>query len=213
MKDSICYIVGAGENYGLDFLPQSGDFVIAADGGFSFLQKANINADLIIGDFDSLPALPAHANVIALNTEKDDTDMLAAIRAGMDKAYQTFYIYCGTGGRIDHTLANIQALTFLSRHNKNGYLFGHDFVITAVTNGSVSFSSRCKGCVSVFSGSDQAAGVCLTGLKYALHNAVLSNAYPIGVSNAFTGAKSTVSVADGTLLITFPREFIKEVTR
>ena len=33
MKERICYVVGAGENFGLDFQPATGDFVIAADAG------------------------------------------------------------------------------------------------------------------------------------------------------------------------------------
>ncbi len=33
MKNGICYVVGAGENYGLDFCPTTDDFVIAADAG------------------------------------------------------------------------------------------------------------------------------------------------------------------------------------
>ena len=52
--DKICYIVGAGEDCGLDFRPKTGDLVIAADGGYERLLKAKIQADLVIGDFDSL---------------------------------------------------------------------------------------------------------------------------------------------------------------
>ncbi len=33
MKQKICYVIGAGENYGLDFCPKPDDYVIAADGG------------------------------------------------------------------------------------------------------------------------------------------------------------------------------------
>lgn len=38
MNTGICYIVGAGENYGLDFVLKKEDFVIAADAGFRHLQ-------------------------------------------------------------------------------------------------------------------------------------------------------------------------------
>ena len=33
MKKKICYVIGAGENYGLDFHPEPDDYVVAADGG------------------------------------------------------------------------------------------------------------------------------------------------------------------------------------
>lgn len=208
MRDKICYIVGAGENYGLDFSVRDGDMVIAADGGMSYLQEEGFEADLIIGDFDSLKQNPEQSNVIALSSEKDHTDMLAAIYEGMEKGYKTFHIYCGTGGRIEHTLANIQTLTFLSRNKMKGFLFGGDYVITAVTNGSIAFDSGRRGYISVFSCSDRSEGVFLKGLKYELENAVISNTFPIGVSNEFIGVDSSVTVKDGTLAVVFPQERI-----
>lgn len=33
MKNGICYVVGVGENYDLDFCPTTDDFAIAADAG------------------------------------------------------------------------------------------------------------------------------------------------------------------------------------
>ena len=34
-----------------------------------------------------------------------------------------FYLYCGTGGRMDHMIANLQALSFLSENGKH-FLLG-----------------------------------------------------------------------------------------
>lgn len=206
MKDGICYIVGAGKNHGLDFVSQPGDYVIAADGGLKYLEQSGIKADLVIGDFDTLRYKPDHPNVITLSEEKDDTDTLAVMREGIDKGYSTFYIYCGMGGRIEHTLANMQLLAYLSQSNRKGFLFGKDCVITAVTNGSMAFSDSAQGHVSVFSFSDTAMGVYLKGLKYELHNATLTSTFPIGVSNEFIGKKSVVAVTDGTILVVFPKK-------
>ena len=113
MKDKICYVVGAGENYGLDFQPVTGDLVIAVDAGLRYLEEQGIRADLVIGDFDTLKCIPAHPNTIVLSAEKDDTDTLAAVREGIKAGYSIFHIYCGTGGRIDHTMANLQVLAYL----------------------------------------------------------------------------------------------------
>ena len=206
---NICYIIGAGENYGLDFVAKDGDMVIAADGGLDFLDENGINADLVVGDFDSAARTPARENIIALSREKDCTDTLAAIYAGMDRGYKTFYIYCGTGGRIDHTLANIQGIAFLSRRRSKGYLVDRDNIITAVTNGSIFFDSRCGGYISVFSNSDKSTGVFLKGLKYELEDAVIENCYSIGVSNEFIGVDSEITVNNGTLIVVFPRKCMR----
>ena len=205
-KTGICYIVGAGENYGIHFSPRADDLVIAADAGFQVLEQNGIKMDLVIGDFDSLPFVPKHPDVITLKKEKDDTDMRAAVLEGIKAGYETFHIYGGTGGRIEHTIANMQLLAELSSGGKRGFLFGRDYIITALTNGTFMFPDHVSGYVSVFAHSDRAEGVWLKGLKYELQDAVLTNRYPIGVSNEFIGEVSSISVKAGTLLIVFPME-------
>lgn len=201
----ICYVVGAGDNYGLDFWPEEGDCVIAVDGGFHALEERGIPVDMAIGDFDSLGYVPRHPNVVLLNAEKDDTDMLAAVKEGIQRGYGEFHMYCGTGGRIEHTIANVQLLAWLAQKGMRGLLFGKDCVITAVTDGALVLSKRLAGYVSVFSYTERSEGVELKGLKYELDNAVLTNTYPLGVSNEFRGVESRISVKNGTLLVVYPR--------
>ena len=202
---SICYIVGAGENYGLEFQKKDGDYVIAADGGLKHLQECGIESDLIIGDFDSLGAKPKHANIVVLEEEKDDTDMLAAVREGMERGYDVFFIYCGTGGRFEHTLANIQTLGFLAMNGKRGLLIERSSILTVISDGEINFDDSHSGYVSVFSYSETATGVSIKGLKYELENATLTNTFPIGTSNEFIGIPSTICVMNGSLLIVFPK--------
>ena len=213
MKDRICYVVGAGENYGLDFQPVTGDLVIAADAGLCYLEKQGIRADLVIGDFDTLKCIPEHPNTIVLSPQKNDTDTLAAVREGIKAGYSSFHIYCGTGGRIDHTLANLQVLAYLSANNMRGYLFDNGTIITAITNDRLCFGKIPCGYVSVFSCSTKAEGVTLCGLKYELNNAVLTNTFPVGVSNEFINRESSISVSDGTLFIVFPKEAKDRIIR
>ena len=145
-------------------------------------------------------------NVITMNTEKDDTDTFAAARKGIKRGYRIFHIYCGTGGRLEHTVANMQLLAYLAQSNRKGFLFDQDRIITAITNSSMKFHQHPTGYVSVFSHSENSTGVFLKGLKYELDNATLTNTSPIGVSNEFIGKESIITVETGTLLIVFPRE-------
>lgn len=201
MSEPICYVVGAGDFFPRGLCPAPGDLVIAADGGYAALEGAGLVPDLVVGDFDSLAAPPDHPRVLRLATEKDDTDMLAALRLGTERGFRDFRLYGGTGGRMDHTLANLQCLAWISCRGFSARLYGDGWTVAAVTDGTLTFGEAHRGFLSVFCHGDRAEGVTLTGLKYSLEDAVLTNCIPLGVSNEFTGAPAAVTVKKGTLLV------------
>ena len=108
--DGICYIVGSRPPGEIVLAAGREALVIAADGGLRHLEDQGLRPDLIVGDFDSLGRAPQGDNVLRHPVEKDDTDMLLAVRMGLDRGYGTFVLYGGLGGRLDHTLANLQTL-------------------------------------------------------------------------------------------------------
>ena len=201
MEEGICYIIGAGEFDYPKLKPGKSDYVIGVDGGFAYLKKMELEPDMVLGDFDSFRQSPVHPNLIQLAPEKDDTDMLAALRKGMELGYRSFHIYGGLGGRISHTIANLQCLVWLLKRGARGYLFYKNITITAVRNGSITFGKEKKGYLSVFAFDGEAKGVTLKNVKYPLEDAVLKTDYPIGVSNEFQGMESEVSVREGVLLL------------
>lgn len=208
MKQGICYLVCAGRNTGLDFTPTANDYVIAVDGGLRYLEEARIKPNLIIGDFDTLGYCPTHSNVVRLNPHKNDTDTLAALKEGILEGFSQFHLYCGTGGRIEHTIANIQLLAFLSQGGRQGFLYDGDNVLTAITDYQLTLPRRDRGFLSVFSYTNECHGVNLRGLKYELNNAVLHSTFPLGISNEFKGIESSISVKKGTLLLVLPRDIL-----
>lgn len=123
-QEKICYLVCAGESVPLGFSPAEEDFVIAVDGGAKYLEKSGIRTDLYLGDFDSLGFTPQSSNVIKLKAEKDETDTEAAAKEGLSRGYRSFRIYCVLGGRISHTLANLNTLLYLSRRGVNAKIIG-----------------------------------------------------------------------------------------
>lgn len=202
MEAGICYVVGAGEFCPRGLTPGPGDLVIAADGGFAALEGLGRSPDLVVGDFDSLGHRPDHPHVVALPVEKDDTDMHSAIRLGWERGYRAFRLYGGTGGRIDHTLANIQSLAWLASQRGRGWLVGPDWTATVLSDGgALTLEAGRQGMVSVFCLGDRAEGVDIQGLKYGLSDGVLTADYPLGVSNSFLGGESRVSVRQGKLLV------------
>ncbi len=199
--NKICYIVGAGSIAGIVLSPRPADLVIAADGGFAHLQRMGVRADLLVGDFDSLDQIPAHPHILRHAPEKDDTDMLLAVREGLVRGFRLFVLCGGTGGRADHTYANYQVLSWLAEQGARGYLLDASSAATAICNDTLLLDEALRGYISVFAHGGEARGVTLRGLKYPLEGATLSPDVPLGVSNAFLGSKSTVSVDSGTLLV------------
>jgi thiamine pyrophosphokinase len=196
-----CFIAGA-LTFDNQIKPDNCDLVIAADAGYNTLLKTGIKPDLIVGDFDSIKSgVPSGTNVIRHPVMKDDTDMLLAVRLGLERGYREFHIYGGLGERLDHTLANIQVLNFIAENGGRGFLYGRDETITVIKNGEISFPARKNGFISVFAMGGDARGVNLKGLLYPLANAILTPSYPLGVSNEFTGTEAAVSAENGTLIV------------
>jgi len=190
------------------WLPCQRDYIIAADAGYLRLLEMNVEPDLVVGDFDSLGFVPIHPNVIQSPEEKDDTDMMIAVREGLKRGHRRFFIDGGLGGRLDQTLANCQILSFIAENGAQGFLLGHEMCATVIKHGSMRFRAKIANGdtveperISVFSVGDRATGVTFSGLKYPLENAVLLNYFPLGVSNEFTNLTAEVSVREGTLLI------------
>ena len=201
MNGHECYIIGAGDFFGIKELPDDSDYVIAADAGYNACRENNIIPDLVIGDFDSLGELPEHPHVMELPVEKDDTDTVFAVKTGLSKGYRRFYLYgCLGGKRRDHSVANMQTLLYLVSQGARGWLFGQKEVWTAIKNTSMRISG--EGDVAVFCFDGKAEGVSLRGLKYELSDAVLSSDYPLGVSNHLNG-EAEISVKNGTLLVMY----------
>ena len=210
-KGAVCFVVGAGSvapELHLSVRPD--DLLIAADAGWLTVKKMGLVSHLVVGDFDSLGHQPDHPNTVVLPTVKDDTDMHAAIKLGLERGYTRFALYGGTGGRLAHTLANLQLLDGLTRQGCSGFLVGDGTVATAVYNGTIEFPDCMKGYISVFCASGVAKSVTLSGLKYELDNAELSGSFPLGVSNEFTGRSARVSVEDGTLLVLWQADDVEE---
>lgn len=232
-EQPVCYIVGAGPCGSLDFVPKKEDCVIAADGGLRYLKEAGIHADMVVGDFDTLGYEPAHENVVKLQVMKDWTDTFVAMEKGQELGYETFVFYGCLGGKPEHTIANLQHLAWLTDRGMTGWLAGEDRIITMlkgpdmlsfppVADGEQRMEQArhqaaeegrdpetvqgTLGLVSVFAHTEKAKGVTLRGLKYPLKDAELTNTFPLGISNEFTGQAAEIRVAEGMLLIVLPRD-------
>ncbi len=207
-----CIIMCAGEFAPLELDREEGDLLIAADNGLSYLGRMGILPDLVIGDYDSLgfegrgilDELRASSpeRIVTLPKEKDDTDTMAAVRIGLERGYKKFYLYSALGGRLDHTMANIQTLVFLKEHGAQGYILSEDSMLFVLRNEEKRFSRGFAGTFSLFALDKELTGVTLRGMKYNMEDGRITNGFPIGVSNEIDGSEeASVSVKHGTGLV------------
>ena len=198
-----CVIFGAGDYFGDETVPEN-SFVIAADGGVAVCCEKGIKPDLIIGDFDSLGHVPEAENRIILPEIKDDTDMIAAVKEGLKRDCKVFYLYGGTGGRISHTLANIDTLEYIENRGATGYLNDKEEVLT-VTSKGLNFYKDYKGYLSVFAKGGDAL-ISESGFKYELNKKLITSSFPLGVSNEFIGQNCALTVHSGTVLVAIQKQ-------
>ncbi len=203
MAKGTAYIVGAGDFTTRGLAPGRGDILIAADGGFDSLHRLGIRPQIVLGDMDSITRLPKGVARLRFPPKKDLTDMALALDFAKARGFGQFRLYGATGGRLDHSLANLQTLAGLAREGFCGVIVAPGITIYALANGTLRFPPLKPGTVvSVFCQGGEALGVTLKGLKYPLTEARLDPFTPLGVSNEATGQPFYVSVGQGVLLVT-----------
>lgn len=212
-----CVVFAAGEYYDEAIAVPDDAYVIAADGGLDHARALGVHPDVVVGDFDSLEgarpgALPQDGDetTVTLPPLKDDPDLLSALKIGWARGCRVFHIYGALGGRIDHTIAAINLTAMIASHGGIGFLHGDGSIVTAITDGALSFAAhdaKPGRMISVFSHSDVSRGVDEPGLKYELRDGTLTSSMVLGLSNEFLpGRPARVDVREGTLIVTYPME-------
>ena len=208
----VCYIFGSGAYGGEGPAAfEEDDLIIAADGGYAALEAHGQQPHLLVGDFDSLGYVPPHPRILRHPVEKDDTDTALALEQGWERGYRVFHLYGCLGGRLDHTLGNLQLLTNLARRGGLGVLVGAEMTAATLCHGQLTFPAGCRGSLSVFAAGGVAEGVTIRGLQYPLEGGRLTGGETLGVSNAFLGEQAAVSVDRGCLLVVWASQSVLPV--
>ncbi len=181
-------------------LAEEADLILCADGGYLMAKELGLRPDLLIGDFDSCTPEREDLPKMVFPTHKDDTDTGLAIRQAVEMGAKTIHITGCFGGRLDHTVANLQSVIFGLDLGARVELWDDRNHVFALQNERRVLQRQEKCYVSFFAISDRCEGVSLEGFVYPLQNAVLTNRFPLGVSNQFEAAEAVVTVKKGTLL-------------
>lgn len=168
------------------------------------MESIGCTPDVCIGDFDSLGYVPEGACVIEHPTHKDKSDLELALDYMADKGFDRIVVYGALGGRLDHSVASLQACARYAETGVEIELIGIDCAVSVLVGPDELELPATQGTVSVFSAVDVSRGVTETGMEYPLDDAVLTNRTTRGLSNELVGRPATVSVEEGTLFVFHP---------
>ena len=130
---------------------QPGDFIIACDRGYVYCERLGLTPDLFIGDFDSYAgAVAPGVAVERLIPEKDDTDTGHAITYALAHGFRKLVLTCALGGRLDHTLANLQNAANAAAQGMSVTILDEKSEITFLTRGMPPEKASRLGLVRVF---------------------------------------------------------------
>ena len=201
-----CIILCASPYCQRDFINKivtENDFVICADGGLDTALQCGIQPDVLIGDFDSLKAKQyvqtKNYPTILLPKEKDDTDSISSIRYALRQGCKDFVLLGATGGRIDHTYANLHLLKFLY-HNDCSAIIQDQYTDIYYTEKTLTLYEQGRT-ISILPYGCNTAEVSLSGFKYPAEHMIMHSDFPIGISNVALSEQCTVEVYTGGVLI------------
>jgi thiamine pyrophosphokinase len=191
----------------LQDLPES-PWVVAADSGADHAVALGLAVDVIVGDLDSitpatLAALP-NAEVRGHSPNKDATDLELAVNLVAERDdIGRLVLIGGTGGRIDHFLANAILISSPRFSHLQIEWIAHPARVTVVHD-HARLHGTDRDQVSLIPVGGMAEGVRTTGLRWPLIDETLPFGSSRGVSNEFTSAVATVSITSGVLLVVQP---------
>lgn len=199
----ICAILTGGPENGIPCEPvPDSAFILCADSGLHLAERLNRRPDLVLGDFDSLGAVPEHLPHMTVPVEKDDTDTMLAVRVALEKGFRDIRIYGAFGGRLDHTLANLQTLEYLRQQGADGFLAGVSDCARMLCGGeTLRLKKRPDWSLSLFAWSERCEDVNAAGVYYPLAHGTLTRSFPLGVSNHIIAAEAGISCGSGMLLV------------
>lgn len=168
--------------------------------------------DVVIGDFDSsgydeiandlrVPDSRGKCRILRYTAEKDDTDTMICLKYAIEQGFDDITVLGGLGGRLDHTVANLQTMSHAVDAGKTIWFLDGKNKATLRNPGQLTVHKAEGYKISLFAFGDCCEGVAIRGVKYPLENCLLTNSFPLGVSNEFIEKKAEISHGSGKLLI------------
>lgn len=192
------------------------DTVVAVDGGLEHLKPLGLIPDAVVGDFDTVNQevfLEYHkleqVSWEVHRPEKDETDTELAIETAVHMGAEEITILGGTGGRIDHMLANIHLLACCLERGISAMIVDQQnrlYLIDRETH--FTRQGQWGKYISFIPLTEQVSGITLTGFKYPLTKKHIAIGREAGlcVSNELAEEHGTITFDSGILICVESRD-------
>ncbi len=185
------------------------DAIIAIDNGLSYLHDIKVAPTHIVGDFDTVSKdllkeyqKDSKVKIVSLCPEKDATDTEVAVDLAVEEGCKDIYILGATGGRFDHTLANLHMLYKLLCQGIQAYLIDKNNKIYLINKGITLNAKEVKSSyVSILPFTEEVTDLTLYGFKYPLTRFHLTQGTSIGISNEIVEAKAQILFDKGIIIV------------
>ncbi len=207
----ICIILN-GEIKNYDYINSiisnaSYDYIICSDGGANHAYNMNILPDYIIGDLDStskdIIAYYKSKNVKfkKFPTKKDETDTELSIKLSEKLNAKQIDLIGALGGRIDHTIANINLLYYIRKKGIKPRIITDKEEVYIAIDEELTIDGKKGDIVSILPIRNDAKGITLKNLEYPLENQDIEFSTPLGISNVMTDSSCNIKVNEGSIII------------
>ncbi len=182
------------------------DLVVGADAGAGFLLGAGVRPDLVVGDFDSLPAArlaeleAAGVELVRHPVRKDQTDGELAVDEARRRGAGELVLAGGLGA-LDHTLGHLAVLRRLEGVGLPSRLVAPCLTARVLEAPAEVYLDAPPGTrVSLVPLGDDAV-VTLSGLAYPLARGTLPAAACLGLGNSVAAPGAAIALHSGVVAV------------
>lgn len=180
--------------------------IVCADGGLKHARALGLHPDLMVSDCDSLNEVEG-TEIIRLKPEKDDTDTQCCIRECVRRGCSEATLVCATGGRLDHTLANLSLLEEMYALGGELTLLDSRNEVVLHKGGKQKFNIReCLKYFSLIPLDSVLRNVNIENARYPLTNATVTRSGMITISNEAIAPGAVISIGEGRALVVFSKD-------
>ncbi len=210
MSINIAIVGGGPKSYipELDRFHKEGMEWIGADQGAEVLLENNIRPTIAIGDFDSVSASSYQkikersSETLTYSEEKDETDLGLAVQQALLRSPEHILLFGVTGGRMDHTLANVQLLYPLLKQGKKASIIDVQNQVELAEPGTHKLEINEEyPYVSFLPMTMEVTDLTLEGFYYPLEKAYVPFGSTLCISNQLIEDPGTFSFSSGILLV------------